>query len=86
MSSFSHTGDFSMNPWQFVSVTETGTYSVNPDNKESERINERLEKIEQRLAIIIPDETLHKEFPALREAYEHYKLIEKLVSSKKKNV
>jgi hypothetical protein len=42
-------------------------------------IQERMTKIEERLAIIRPDRALQEKYPALKEAYEHYKLIEKLV-------
>jgi len=39
-----------------------------------------MEAIEKRLAILIPNEELQARFPALQEAYDHYKLIEKLVN------
>jgi hypothetical protein len=45
----------------------------------NESICNRLDAIETRLAIIFPDTDLIDKYPALREAYEHYKLIEKLV-------
>jgi len=51
-----------------------------PNNKDFQKLNERLTKIEERLAILQPNENLQKRFPALQEAYEHYKLIEKLVN------
>jgi D-mannonate dehydratase len=39
----------------------------------------RIKDIEQRLAIVVPGEELHNKYPALKEAYDHYKLIEALV-------
>jgi hypothetical protein len=50
-----------------------------PDIKELSDIRERLSAIEDRLAIIRPDVVLHEKYASLKEAYEHYKLIEKLV-------
>ncbi len=47
--------------------------------KEISDIKERISAIEDRLAIIRPDEVLQEKYPSLKEAYEHYKLIEKLV-------
>jgi len=41
-------------------------------------IGELLNKIEDRLAILVPDEEKLKKFEALRKAYDHYKLMEKL--------
>jgi hypothetical protein len=53
---------------------------------EFRKIKSRLDDIEKRLAILIPNEDLQKRFPALQEAYDHYKLIEKLVNDQvKKN-
>lgn len=42
-------------------------------------ILETLEKIESRLAILQPDPAKLEKYEALRKAYEHYKLLEKLV-------
>lgn len=51
-----------------------------------EVVGERLDKIEKRLCII-SDENLEmiENFPALKDAYEHYKLIEKLVEGQVAN-
>jgi len=44
-------------------------------------VEERLDTIEKRLCIIDgPDSDLLKKYPALQEAYDHYKLVEKLVN------
>lgn len=55
-----------------------------PDNKDFSDLKERLECIEKRLAILIPNEGLQARFPALQEAYNHYKLVEKLVNDEVK--
>lgn len=51
-----------------------------PDNKDFIDLKSRVEAIENRLAILGPNEELQARFPALQEAYDHYKLIEKLVN------
>lgn len=43
----------------------------------------RIDAIEKRLAIINPNKDLQSQFPALQEAYDHYKVIEKLVKGGK---
>ena len=43
----------------------------------------RIEAIEARLAIIEPNQVLQDKYPALQEAYEAYKIIERLVNDKK---
>lgn len=47
--------------------------------REFNDIKDRLSLIEDRLAIIRPNNALQEKYPALKEAYEHYLLIEKLV-------
>jgi hypothetical protein len=37
-----------------------------------------MNKMEERLAILIPDPSKLEKFEALKKAYEHYKLMEKL--------
>ena len=37
-----------------------------------------LEKIQQRLSILVPDPKLLEKYDALRQAYEHYKTLEAL--------
>ena len=37
-----------------------------------------MDKMEERLAILVPDPTKLEKFEALKKAYEHYKLMEKL--------
>jgi len=50
------------------------------NNREFNELNLRMEKIEERLAILHPSFGLHDKFPALKEAYEQYKIIERLVN------
>lgn len=57
-----------------------GSIELDLPNKDFQDLSNRLAKIEERLAILHPNEELQKRFPALQEAYEHYKLIEKLVN------
>lgn len=54
-----------------------------PSNKDFQEVTDRLTEIEKRLAILRPNEELQARFPALQEAYDNYKLIEKLVNDKK---
>lgn len=56
------------------------------DNKDFDELRERISGIEKRLAIVIPNVELQSRFPALQEAYDHYKLIEKLVNDQSKNI
>lgn len=53
-----------------------------PENEHFQKMIARMADIERRLAIIVPNEDLQARFPALQEAYDHYKLIEKLVNDK----
>lgn len=62
--------------WQNLQLDLSG-------NKDFMDMKSRVEEIEKRLAILNPNEELQKRFPALQEAYDHYKLIEKLVNDKK---
>jgi hypothetical protein len=54
-----------------------------PSDQNFKDMVSRIEAIEKRLAILIPNEGLQARFPALQEAYDHYKLIEKLVNDQK---
>ena len=67
-----------------VTVTASDFYSnglkingrLEVDGKD---IGAALEKIEERLAILVPDPAKLEKYEALRRAYEHYKLLEKLI-------
>lgn len=50
---------------------------------ELNKVIERIEAIEKRLLLIEPNEELHQKYPALKEAYDSYKLIEKIVNDQK---
>ena len=66
-----------------ASPTWGSTLDLNlPNNKDFSELKERIENIERRLAIVIPNTELQERFPALQEAYDHYKLIEKLVNDR----
>jgi hypothetical protein len=56
-----------------------------PNNNDFNKLQERMSAIEKRLAILQPNEDLQAKYPALQEAYDHYKLIEKLVEGKSGN-
>ena len=45
------------------------------NDSDFKELKERIENIERRLAIVIPNTELQERFPALQEAYDHYKLI-----------
>ncbi len=44
-------------------------------------IEERLRRVERQLLLVAPAEEMLAKYPALREAYREYKLIERLVLS-----
>lgn len=44
-------------------------------------IAEDIRMIKERLAILEPSFHLHEEYPALKAAYENYKLVERMVKS-----
>jgi hypothetical protein len=50
------------------------------NNKDFQELSSKIEAIEARLAILVPNMELQERFAALQEAYNHYKLIEKLVN------
>ncbi len=52
-------------------------------NKEFRDLKKQIASIEERLSILVPNEALQARFPALQEAYNNYKLIEKLVNDPK---
>lgn len=74
-------------PWQNLTMTNNGQQSLNvKGDAEFEgkvKINGRdlgefMETISKRLAILVPDPAKLKHFEALKKAYEHYKMLEKL--------
>lgn len=63
-----------------INIDSDGIYM--PDNTDikigNKSLKDTLEKMEERLAILTPDPEKLKRFEALKKAYEHYKLMEKL--------
>jgi hypothetical protein len=43
-----------------------------------------MDKMEERLAILVPDPAKLEKFEALKKAYDHYKLMEKLCQEQPK--
>jgi len=43
-------------------------------------IKETLEQIKERLLILEPNFAMHEKYPALKDAYEQYKMLEKLLN------
>ncbi len=89
MSNNSSCGNPNILAGQGLTVASSGSWSCIeldlPCNTDFKQIKERLSVIEKRLAILEPDQDLQDKYPALQEAYDHYKLIEKLVESKSEN-
>ena len=50
-----------------------------PGNTEFKKLSDRVEIIEKRLCILQENEELQEKFKSLQQAYEAYKIIEKLV-------
>lgn len=66
-----------------VNSSGSGWVTIETDltqDKDFKEVLSRLSTIEDRLCILQPSLELHDKYPALREAYENYKLIEKLVN------
>jgi hypothetical protein len=60
------------------------TFPGIPSEEEFNKLMDRMTKMEERLAILEPNQELQDKYPALQEAYEAYKIIEKLVHDTKK--
>jgi hypothetical protein len=68
-----------------VNITSQGALQVRGDAEFGGRVMingqdlaQSLEKIQQRLSILVPDPKLLEKYDALRQAYEHYKTLEAL--------
>ncbi len=78
------------------SFTNTPTPTVNIGNNgidmaagtdikiDGKSLKEFMNKMEERLAILVPDPAKLEKFEALKKAYEHYKLMEKLCQEEPK--
>jgi hypothetical protein len=71
------------------SINAAHTHTINAGTRigvtspSAESITRRLDLIEERLAILQPCFELHEKFPALKQAYDEYKLIERLIGDGK---
>ena len=79
------TSTSTMVPYYTIGASSTGinvngTMSADDYIMSGQSIKNILEKINERLAILVPDPKKLAKFAALKEAYEHYKLLEKLCS------
>lgn len=81
MTNLKHITDYSVSATLQNSVLASSGWSSITTSNQIDEVNKRLLEIENRLAIILPNEELLNKFPALKEAYDNYKLIEKLVKS-----
>ena len=68
-----------------VNITNQGALQVRGDAEfggkvmiNGQDLAQSLEKIQQRLSILVPDPKLLEKYDALRQAYEHYKTLEAL--------
>jgi len=62
---------------------ETAILSLHlPSNPDFIVLSNRVETIEKVLGILHPSSELHDQYPALKEAYEAYKIIENLITGK----
>lgn len=73
-------GYVSNNPSTAVNISNTGIdMAAGTDIKvDGKSLKEFMNKMEERLAILVPDPKKLEQFAALKKAYEHYKLMEKL--------
>jgi CO dehydrogenase nickel-insertion accessory protein CooC1 len=75
----------STNPYVTVSATTNSALKVSGDadiqgnlTVNGSNISEILAKIQDRLAILVPDPVRLDKYEALKQAYEHYKVLEAL--------
>ena len=69
-----------------VNITNTGIDMASGTDIKigNKSLSEFMLKMEERLAILVPDPAKLEKFEALKKAYEHYKLMEKLCQEDKK--
>jgi hypothetical protein len=71
-----------------ISITDEPYYNditIQTPGKPPMKVGETLEKIMNRLAILEPDFDKMDRYPALREAYNNYKLIEAMLTGDEPN-
>ena len=81
----SSNGTWATNPYVTVGATTNSVLKVSGDadiqgnlTVNGSNISEILAKIQDRLAILVPDPKRLEKYEALQQAYEHYKLLEAL--------
>ena len=79
-SNYYTTGTSGHNTSPSVNITSGGIdMAAGTDIKvDGKSLKEFMNKMEERLAILVPDPAKLEQFAALKKAYEHYKLMEKL--------
>lgn len=77
-------------PYTVTNATSTSTITIDPTINDGDievsgdiKVNGKslkdfMEKVSDRLSILTPDPKLLEKYDALKEAYEHYKILEKL--------
>ena len=80
-----HTYDYSS--VDTISINDPIDYDliINRPGKPPMRVGKTLEKIMDRLAILEPDFDKMDKYPALREAYDNYKLVEAMLTGDEPN-
>ncbi len=70
-----------------VNISNTGIdMAAGTDIKvDGKSLKQFMDKMEERLAILVPDPAKLEKFEALKKAYEHYKLMEKLCQEEPKD-
>ena len=58
-------------------------YNWTTEKTDVEQISDRLQTVEERLAILVPDPDKLEKWEALKEAYNHYKSLEALIGNPK---
>jgi hypothetical protein len=53
-----------------------------PMDPNFKRLIDRVMELEKRLLVLHPNEALHEKYPALKEAYDAYLMIERLINGK----
>ena len=84
------TGSLSIGNLHFddtITITDSsyGEFVINRPGKQPMHVAETLEKIMDRLAIIEPDLAKMEKYPALKEAYDNYKIIEGMLLNNDSN-
>ena len=81
-------------PWQNLTMTNNSQQSLNVKGDaefegkvkvNGQDLGEFMETISKRLAILVPDPAKLEHFEALKKAYDHYKMLEKLCELPKKD-